>query len=344
MEVALPAIPVVLIALIALIVAFIFYPTLKALVTPLLAVQPFGIGDWVGRQVDALIGAAYRTVAPWAQAQIGFASQLILAPYNYVSRLFHWSVLIDQAMAINLYALVAIRIPQAYVDLSRLTYTVRDQVLSYTLGWANALQALTYTVRDQVLSYALGLYGLATQLTYTIRDQVLSYALGLYGLATQLTYTVRDQVLGYVDGTAAADRAYAEALQRQALGYAQEGIQDALGAAERARAEAEAYAQAAAGQALRYADQVRAQAIAHADALAVPLAAAVTALEDSPCIKACEPLGEIGQLIQDLEGAGLLALLLALVEEARTHPDQVTAMLGEVFTGPAHEGLTSVVR
>lgn len=74
----------------------------------------------------------------------------------------------------------------------------------------------------------------------------------------------------------------------------------------------------------------QAQAIARAQAIAVPIVAAISAIEDSPCMKVCEPLGDLGQLIQGLEDAGLLAILIALVAETRTNPMAVQSALRTV--------------
>lgn len=85
-----------------------------------------------------------------------------------------------------------------------------------------------------------------------------------------------------------------------------------------------------------------AQAIARAAALAAPIAAAVTAIEDSPCMKYCSPLGDLGQLLQGLEDAGLLAIMLALIEEARQNPQEVQSILRSVFVPLVDDAATTV--
>lgn len=83
------------------------------------------------------------------------------------------------------------------------------------------------------------------------------------------------------------------------------------------------------------------QTLARAQALVVPIAAAVTALEDSPCIKACEPLGNIGNLIQGLEDAGMLAIMLALIEETRRDPQAVQNELRSIVVPIVTDAVSS---
>lgn len=60
--------------------------------------------------------------------------------------------------------------------------------------------------------------------------------------------------------------------------------------------------------------------IARVMAIAAPITAAITEIENSPCMKACGPLGDLGAFIQGLEDASLLAVFMALIQQARTDP------------------------
>lgn len=77
--------------------------------------------------------------------------------------------------------------------------------------------------------------------------------------------------------------------------------------------------------------QAEAEAIARASAMVVPIAAAITAIEDSPCMKACEPLGDLGSLIQTLDDLGLMALVAALLQETVSDPAAVQDVLRSDF-------------
>ena len=74
-----------------------------------------------------------------------------------------------------------------------------------------------------------------------------------------------------------------------------------------------------------------ARAEAFAQALVVPITAAITDIENAPCMKFCSPLGDLGQLLQGLEDAGLLALLLLLLQEARTNPAGVATAIDDTI-------------
>ena len=87
---------------------------------------------------------------------------------------------------------------------------------------------------------------------------------------------------------------------------------------------------------------VQAQAQAYARALALPIAAAVEGIENSPCMKACEPLGNLGQFIQGIEDAGMLAILIALIHEAQTDPAAVATAIDETIGAVGRDVLRSL--
>lgn len=87
---------------------------------------------------------------------------------------------------------------------------------------------------------------------------------------------------------------------------------------------------------------IEAQALAQAQALVVPIEAAISNIEDSPCMQYCSPLGDLGQLLQGLEDAGLLAIMVALIEEARTNPGQVAADINNDLAGPIKDVVASL--
>lgn len=87
--------------------------------------------------------------------------------------------------------------------------------------------------------------------------------------------------------------------------------------------------------------QAEANAIARATAIAAPISAAVTAIEDSPCMKACDPLGDLGSLIQTLDDLGLMALVAALLEEATSDPSAVADVLRSDFVPLVHDAVST---
>jgi hypothetical protein len=80
--------------------------------------------------------------------------------------------------------------------------------------------------------------------------------------------------------------------------------------------------------------QSQARAEAYARSLAVPIAAAVTAIEQSPCQRFCSPLGDLGQLLQGLENAGMLAIMIAMVEAAMHDPAGLEAEIARDIVPP----------
>lgn len=66
-----------------------------------------------------------------------------------------------------------------------------------------------------------------------------------------------------------------------------------------------------------------AKTLAQVGAVVVPLEQAITDIQNSPCMKACGPLGDLGGLIQGLEDAGLAAIMLALIAQATSDPAQL---------------------
>ena len=65
----------------------------------------------------------------------------------------------------------------------------------------------------------------------------------------------------------------------------------------------------------------------------------VQTLENSPCQQFCGILGELGQLLQGLELAGLIAL----VAEAYAHPDQVVRTIEQDLVQPVEQGVSSAL-
>lgn len=77
-------------------------------------------------------------------------------------------------------------------------------------------------------------------------------------------------------------------------------------------------------------------------ALAATTAIAITAIEDSPCMKMCEPLGDLGTIIQGLEDAGLFAIFLSLIDEARTNPEALESMFSDTIAPIARDIASSL--
>jgi len=172
--------------------------------------------------------------------------------------------------------------------------------------------------------------------------QVAEYARQLAAQDAAYALQLATQEAAYVQAVAAAEAAYAGDLFREALDYARAG---ALGAEAYARGIGtlvEDYARTLTGDAITHSDAAASAVAAVAAAATAAVATRVRDIEDSPCQRFCGPLGDLGSLLQGLENAGLLALMVALVEEARTHPDQVADAIGGVVRPLAQDAVRSL--
>lgn len=76
--------------------------------------------------------------------------------------------------------------------------------------------------------------------------------------------------------------------------------------------------------------------------LVVPIESAITDIENSPCMKYCSPLGDLGQALQVIEDAGVLALALGLLHEAITDPGSLERDIASVVIPVAHDVVASL--
>lgn len=172
-----------------------------------------------------------------------------------------------------------------------------------------------------------------------------AFALQLQQQSEAFALQLQRQALNYAQQLSAGDRALSEQLQAQALSYAQ-----AVGL------EAEQYARALLGQAENFiqaevktlegyiesvqqadTDYTR-QAVGSATA---PLAAgltiaqaAISELENSECMKFCNPLGGLGAALEAID----LAALLALVADAYRDPGGASKLVSELLGPVAQAG------
>lgn len=77
-------------------------------------------------------------------------------------------------------------------------------------------------------------------------------------------------------------------------------------------------------------------------ALVAPIAAAVTAIEDSPCMQTCDVLGGVGDILQGLEDAGMLVIMLGLVSECLSDPGSVQNVLRAAVVPLVHDAASSI--
>lgn len=95
---------------------------------------------------------------------------------------------------------------------------------------------------------------------------------------------------------------------------------------------------------VQHAELQNAQAatLARVTSLVVPIETAITDIENSPCMKVCDPLGEVGQLLQGLEDAGMIAILLGLMAEVRSDPGAAQTALRSVVMPIIDDAVSSL--
>ena len=76
-----------------------------------------------------------------------------------------------------------------------------------------------------------------------------------------------------------------------------------------------------------------AAALAGALALAKPLELTIDNINDSPCMKACDPLGAFGSALETLDLAAIVALVAAAAANPKGTADAVQSLLGPVIDG-----------
>jgi len=291
----------------------------------------FGSAPWplsiVGPGAAVAFTRAVYDGIRWAGASADGLAQVITAPFQ---ALWSWAWYATEAVTATAGAVW------------RLRWQVLPATVTTLVNWTLALLGQEQRLRaaaDQVVAqYAQALTAQAEAYARSLDLQALDYARALMG-AEAAARTAADQLLGgYAQTLAAGAEQYAQALDRQLLGWTQQALGDVLrdlaagdlAAQDYARGigiAAEDYARGLTGEAEAYARQLAGAGAAAAAAATAAVGARVTQLEDSPCQQFCGPLGELGQLLQGLEDAGLVAILLALLDEARQHPDQVTSAL-----------------
>ena len=311
------------------------------LVADLLGALPV-IGPAVGPAArNATLGAIARLVT-WSVASAQGLASVIAAPFVSV-----WSVIdsmtwTDWKLAQKIWGLRAVTIPAV----ERFAFDEAQAAKAYAVAYAEYVKlALWQAINAWVTILVQRMDGLHAQaLAYT--DYV---KLALWqAINAWVTILVQRMDTGL-----AQERAWADARVGQAIDYAgQIGARDlrvidqvAEQLARRMDMEvgrALEFERATADTLVRDIAGAEARAGAYAGALVVPVAASLAEVRDSPCFRYCSPLGDLGQLLQGLEDAGLLAVLLALVHDATHDPAQVERMLSDVFREPVKDVVSAL--
>ena len=285
------------------------------------------VGGWIASHTDQLI------LGIFANAQIGAAAAL-----GPLSDLLHRFAIGERVLN----GFITGAIDNTFNTMWRIRYQIMPMYLVIAEEYASHLA-------DQAQTFA---GHLAEQLAGSILThyaQSIAFTQAQVGQAEQYA----QQLAQAVDGR---DLARVQDAERQAQAQAQaaaaQGIAAAGQVAQYARAldqviwgdltgqvqAAERFAELLNGQTQDYAQRLGRASIDHTDAVGAAVAAgaaaataAVTArvveIEQSKCQQFCSPLGDLGQFLQGLEDAALLAALLDLLYEGMSDPQAVEQAL-----------------
>lgn len=332
---ALAAIDLVVVALVAAILVFALISLYRPFLTGALGSLPL-VGGWIQSNIETLLLRAAVAATLWAQAAV---SPLTDAIDRVWAERHAFGLATVQTIQLGYNVTAILESQLRWVAQQLLPAEIRAS-LALALAYANQLaqqleqaivaalaSAVAYTtqVAQQLEQLDRDLYASAVQVAVSEAEAVDAHV--RLALAEAVTHT--DQAVGQVE-------ALATGLYAQSLAYSQEVGRDLLVALDADQAwtrdavrQAEVEGQAAAAAA-------GAAALAGAGALVTAVAARVTAIEDSPCQRFCSPLGDAGQLLQGIQDAGILAIILGLVVQAEQDPAGLAREL--------HDGLVEPVQ
>lgn len=329
---------------------------LVALVAMLLLAAAIPLGVLAGnlaRQLPGPLGGlangvvlatevAIRSQLAWAQSAGQGLASLISAPFQAIWTDLRALVVATEHLYWSQHRMRTVTVPAIYAwtwtELVRAYQSAiahADQVGARDLAYARQLVVQAMARADaehvQALLHAEQLARAEQEYAHQLVVQAMARADVEFGQATR-----------YAEQLALAEQAYAGDLFRESLDYARSAAAGAEAYARGLGLLVEDYARSLTGTAIAHADQVGAAAVGAAAVATAAVAVRVQAIEQSPCQRFCSPLGDIGGLLQALADAGLLAALLALVQEARSHPELVARELDDVFRPAAQAAARSL--
>ena len=335
------AVDAVIIAVMAALLIWAFLPVFRALLQAL-AQLPF-VGAYLAGRAEVLAQQAVNNGRAWAMAGLRPLADLI----NGVAwRLYFWRQSVLAAATATVLALWRVR------------YQVLPALEARVIGYAQRLYAaaLAYAAQlyAQAIAFAQHLYDLAIAFAQALYQAAVAYAAQLYAQSIAFAQALYAQAIGYALTLEQAALGYAQALYEAAIRYAQAVLATALGFAEDAFGRAIDYERQLYGDSIRFAESVRTWARDYADARVGALAAAVAAsiaalgirvlrLERSKCQRFCDPLGDLGQDLEDLSGLFEAGALFALAGAAARDPRGWASEVAGDLVQPLREAAGAVL-
>jgi hypothetical protein len=330
------AIPVVAAGLLLILWLYATSPMLRQIVASLGGAIP-GLSQFLGDRLREFEAASAAQLRTWGTQAI----QPIIDTFNHLTTVNRsYAGAVDVAMGANVGAIWRLR----YQALPAL----EARAQSYAFGQVQALRTELLAQLQSALGYVAQLVRNAEQFAVSLYNAAVTYAGALYRSAADLAQYLHALALAraaevlamainysqlafiqleqFVTATSAADRNYTDRSASQTAEYARILTLGAERLAEQLSANDRIYT------------DVRAANVATAAAAATAVVAqAVTAIEESSCMRQCNPLGALGA---DLAALDLVALL-GLVVAAAGDPKNAARALEETLTPIAsavHQG------
>ena len=319
---ALGALDVVVLAAVAAILAMAFLPLFRPLLGSGLSQLPI-VGDWLAPRVDGVLFSAYIGSFRFVEASIRPLVDMIVRVRWVMFMVPGWTVNAFFGAYQATLKLRDVYIPAAerrltdFVNWSsgvlRGEYSALHRIAIDYINWSSGVLRGEYT----------GLFRYAVDFINWSSGVLRGEYTGLFQQAAASIVAAEERAGLYARLLAGQAEGYALGLARSLLASLDARVMDLERFAERVGADAEGYARTLRELGDAYARELVMAAAAIAAAEVAAVAVRVRAIERSPCQRFCGPLGDVGELLQELGDAGLLALMLELISESRRDPGGV---------------------
>lgn len=312
---AVAILPDLVVGFVLVILAFAAIVLFRPLVVGLLSQLPV-VGGWVAARVNGLLISVLGAAVAAIDAGVLVVRDFITAVFNDT-----WGHRVATGQAIESAFNAAWRIQY------RLIPFVWTQLGAHIDFVWRSLGAHVDDVWRASTDYTTRVWKAVTDYTTAVWVATTDYTTAVWKASTDYTTAVWRAMGDYVNGIWAQLGAHIDAVWVQVTAYARDLVGAEAGRAIEAERQLQADIAGAAGAAVGLAERLwadeRARAIAAeagvaaAGAAAVAgVSAAVRAIEDSPCQRFCSPLGDLGQLLDQLAGDAVVAAILALAAAA----------------------------
>lgn len=295
---------------------------------------PFSV---VAPVVAGLVSLTIYETVRWTQASAQGLASVIQAPWQAIWTVARSTVVATEQLAAALLAVTLVRLPQIVSWTQQLVGTAYTSAVAF----AATQSTLVANYARQLVASAMQRADVQYVASVTHADQVgalvAQYARQLAGTLVQRMDAEAAQSLAYTNAAVGAATAYAQALTGEVLEFVQVGEATLRLGLEQVERTSTEYAEQVGRVAIDHADQAAAAAAAGAAAATAAVVARVGAIEDSPCFKACSPLGEIGGLLQALGDVGMAAILVDMAAELARDPAGAAHALDQVAGGAVRE-------